>query len=461
MHHWVPMFKPKTVLSVLTKMSRDCTELLLSSWGCTVLLKFKASNTKLMNTYFQQMRQRATRPNFYVPAAAALGAYATGKVVTSRRNPGLQSGTASQIRLARNMANSQEQKRVNNIKRQLNLQNNRPIRQTVVSAPTSAPVAFSGRTRITSPKIKATRNMCHIHHKEFLANVTGTANWTLQYTYALNPGLPASFPWLSTQAQAWEMYKFNSVKYIFHTFAPTSTAGAVSLIPDYDAADGQPPNELAASSYQNMVEDACWKDIVCSLSPKAMSGIGKEHFVRITNTAGDIKTYDSGNFYVATSNSTSTPPLGKLWVEYDVTLTVPTNVNNVVVGGLSFQDITGNGQSTGNNFNNATLQSGSPIVTTSLNSLIFNYAGYWLVTYASYISSGTTTYGAPSFVGVTSSSNYTYYNNNAAGSATAHYLFTGLVKSTVGGDMSFNETMSTAGTNWQLSIMAVTGTVNF
>jgi len=331
----------------------------------------------------------------------------------------------------------------------------------VVSAPVAAPVAFSSRTRISSPKIRATRNMCHIHHKEFLANLTGTAAWTLKNTYALNPGLPASFPWLSTQAQAWEMYKFNSIKFIFHTFAPTSTAGAVSLIPDYDAADGQPPNELAASSYQNMIEDACWKDIVCSLSPKAMSGIGKEHFVRITTISGDIKTYDSGNFYVATSNSVGTPALGKLWVEYDVMLTVPTNVNSIVVGALSFQDITGSGQTSGNNFNSPVSQAGGPITTLAMNTLTFNYAGYWMVTYASYISGGTTTYGAPSYTGVTSSSNYTYYNNNNAGSGTAHYMFSGLFNSTVGGVMNFGETMSTAGTSWQLSITAVTSTVNF
>lgn len=97
------------------------------------------------------------------------------------------------------------------------------------------------------------------------------------------------------------------------------------LIPEYDAADAAPATEQIASSFEDVAEDAPWKSIVCSLKNNAMDTIGPRHFIRTGGVpAGqDIKLYDVGQLFVASVDGTGGAPVGKLWVEYDVTFHTP------------------------------------------------------------------------------------------------------------------------------------------
>lgn len=166
---------------------------------------------------------------------------------------------------------------------------------------------------------------CRIVHRELIASITGTATFTVANTFALNPGIALTFPWLSTQASSWEQYRFNKLKFCYYSRCATSTSGSMMLVPDYDAADAAPVSEQIASSYRDVVEEVPWTlEFSCVLDPRSLMEPSDRKFIRTGNLASnlDIKTYDGGNLFVCTTDGSSTG-WGKLWVEYDVELFVP------------------------------------------------------------------------------------------------------------------------------------------
>jgi len=185
----------------------------------------------------------------------------------------------------------------------------------------AAPAAYATTLRSGKPLfLRASYDRSRIRHRELLSAVAGTTTFTAN-AFSVNPGIAATFPWLSTQAVGWEKYRFTRLAFCYYTRAPTSTQGSILLAPDYDAADAAPATETIAASYNGAVEDAVWKDTCCELDPKLF----RELFIRTTTLAAnlDIKTYDTATFFMCTTDATAASPIGKLWVEYDVELINP------------------------------------------------------------------------------------------------------------------------------------------
>jgi len=168
--------------------------------------------------------------------------------------------------------------------------------------------------RVSRSGVDSTR----IVHRELIGSVVGTVLYTVGNSFSINPGLFATFPWLSTQALGWEKYKFNSLRLCYYTRTGSNTPGSVILTPDYDAADAAPVNEQIASAYHGTQEDVAWKDNCMVFDQKIL---GQERFIRTGGLAAnlDIKTYDIANTYVGTLDGTAVN-WGKLWIEYDITL---------------------------------------------------------------------------------------------------------------------------------------------
>jgi len=245
----------------------------------------------------------------------------------------------------------------------------------------SAASAYATGTSAMAPKMEASRDSCRIVHRELLASITGSSAFAIAQSLALNPGLAATFPWLSTQARNWEQYRFNKLKFCYYTRTGSNMPGSVQLIPDYDAADAAPVSEQAASSYEDTVEDAPWKDIECQLRAAAMFPMGPKKYVRIGALSSnlDIKTYDAGTLFVATTDGT-TVSWGKLWVEYDVTLFTPQNESSSGVVAAS-QHVTSVNPTTGNILPTPVTQAGSSsLVSVSGQALTFLQPGRFLVT---------------------------------------------------------------------------------
>ncbi len=188
----------------------------------------------------------------------------------------------------------------------------------------SAAAAYATQQVGQSAKVDATGDSCRVRHREFLGNVTGSVAFAIGNTFAVNPGLQTSFPWLSGIAKNWESYRFRKLRYHFFTRTGTSTPGSVVIAHDPDSSDAAPASEAIMTTYSTCREDAPWKDICLEVPPKSLTELGPRKFVRVAGLGAnqDIKLYDSGNLFVGTVDGTAVA-WGKMWVEYDIDLFTP------------------------------------------------------------------------------------------------------------------------------------------
>jgi hypothetical protein len=336
----------------------------------------------------------------------------------------------------------------------------RPMKQAVGTAPGTSEKPFSSKVprkgagprvpvaaayasgqRSTAPQIAATRDQVRIVHRELLASVSGSTAFAVPQSIALNPGLSASFPWLSSQAQSWERYRFNKLRFCYYTRTGSNVPGSVQMVPDYDAADAAPVSEQVASSYEDVEEDAPWKDICCELRPSALHALGPTKFIRLGALLAnqDIKTYDAGNFFLATTDGTNVA-WGKLWVEYDVTLYTP-QLPPGGGGALQALDITGVTPTTASILGTQTIKSNSSALATVLGNVVtFNQAGQYSVWYYATSTSDTVS-GNPA---VSAGSSFTA-GPVSAGSGAALTAQVMLVQMLAGGTLTFNNTVVAGG----------------
>jgi len=242
----------------------------------------------------------------------------------------------------------------------------------------AAAAAYSVGLRSGEPTIRGSSRSTRIQHRELIASITGSTTFTVSNTFALNPGLPGTFPWLSTQAAGWEQYKFHRLKFCYYSRCATSVPGSMMLVPDYDAADAAPITEQVASSYRDVVEEVPWTpEFTCVLDVKAMIEPGDRKYVRIGALPAnlDVKTYDSGTLFACTTDGTAVN-WGKLWVEYDVELFVP-QLPPQGAGQLIYSS--GGTIGTTNIFGSAPVSTGPIYATAAVNVVTFPTPGYYFV----------------------------------------------------------------------------------
>jgi hypothetical protein len=127
-------------------------------------------------------------------------------------------------------------------------------------------------------------------------------------------------------ALSWEQYRFRRLRFHYIPRAPSTTPGSLQVSPDYDAQDGQPVTEQQLTQNRDTVENNPWEVLVCTLKPASMNRAYKSHFVmsdpRFSSTNQDEKTIDAAQLFIA-ADSDGASNWGKLWVEYEVELSIP------------------------------------------------------------------------------------------------------------------------------------------
>ena len=201
----------------------------------------------------------------------------------------------------------------------------KPIRrrnQTTTAPKAIATAVHSGRPVISSRSAHSVR----IRHKELLGSVDATDDFTITGRYNINPGLSDTFPWLSREARGYERYKFHALRLCYRTRTSTDTSGSIMLACDYDGDAETPLSDQQMGSFQGSVEDSPWKDIIFTADTKALLGGYTDKYIRSfdESSAFNHRSTDGGILYVGASGGPSLPlAVGKLWVEYDVTLITP------------------------------------------------------------------------------------------------------------------------------------------
>jgi len=307
--------------------------------------------------------------------------------------------------------------------------------------------AYASAQRSALPVINSSQNTSRVVHRELIANIVGSETFSVPLSFPLNPGMSQTFPWLSVIAQQWEQYRFNSLRFCYYTRTGTQTVGSLQLIADYDAADSAPVSEFIASSYQDVVEDAPWKDIHCELMPSSLHAMGPKKYIRTGPLAAnlDIKTYDCGTMFIGTTDSSGTPPWGKLWVEYDVTFSVP----QLSAGGLAyFFHATSSAPTSLLLLPSPTVLSGTLPITVVGDTITFPLPGVYLVTYT-VIATTATEVGPPAAGGgaaLDPSFGYGGTGHNTSGSGTDNMTQNAIVQTYASNQtLVFNNTITAGG----------------
>jgi len=244
------------------------------------------------------------------------------------------------------------------------------------------PTSTANQTRQKDAQINTSRSgQVRVVHSELIKDVYSSIGFKAEQL-PVNPGVPSTFPWLSSIAERFESYLFNSLrfKYMHQVSEFTEGNGKVLLAMDYDAADSLPLNKVQLASYQSEVSGAPYENIVMTCKKADLDKFGKQRYIRQGTLAAnlDIKTYDVGNIiYAVQAQSVNDKDIGELWVEYDVTLYTP----QLNLDPVSAKVVGNNGVSKTAIFGTQPLISGALAirVTGGGSTLIFDRVGQYII----------------------------------------------------------------------------------
>jgi len=183
-----------------------------------------------------------------------------------------------------------------------------------------APIATSSRQSFPAPKIRSRR----VVMSELIQTVNGSTAFAAT-RFMVNPGIPATFPWLSGIASQWQQYKFHRLSFRYVTRCATTTIGTVILSPEYNPNDPPPTDEQQAANTQDAVSDVSWANLDCRMDVPAMFPLGPRKMIRSAIIPADLVVYDAGAFFMCTVEQSGATAIGKLYADYDVELFVPQN----------------------------------------------------------------------------------------------------------------------------------------
>jgi len=156
-----------------------------------------------------------------------------------------------------------------------------------------------------------------IRHREYVADVAGNTTFGVT-SFTVQPGLAASFPWLSGIANNFEKYRVKSMSMQYINVAATDERGRITIAFDRDPLDADPETKADLFSYKGATEGSVWTGTTLSVPG------GPDLFTRNgTVTGTDLKTYDYGKFLVGVSNTADTAVVGELFINYEIELTIP------------------------------------------------------------------------------------------------------------------------------------------
>lgn len=173
-----------------------------------------------------------------------------------------------------------------------------------------------------------------IRHREFLQDIYspfGDGDVFNVQSYKINPGLPDTFPWLSTVAQNFEQYALRGMIFEFKSCSSdynggVGQLGTVIMATEYDSTR---PSFSSKQQMENHQYSSSCKPSYSMLHPIECSRSSApltELYVRTGSVpeGNDARLYDFGEFQIATQGiPTAHANLGELWVTYEIELLKP------------------------------------------------------------------------------------------------------------------------------------------
>lgn len=175
------------------------------------------------------------------------------------------------------------------------------------------------------PTFSESAHTVRIRHREYLGDITGSTGFSVR-SYSINPGLEATFPWLSNVAYAYQQYKLHGCLFEFVSTSAdalnsvNTALGTVIMSTQYNSTLPSFSNKAEMEQY----EYSCSSKPSCSLIHPVECdpdfNVLQHLYVRggAVPAGTDARLYDLGNFQLATVGMQAAATIGELWVTYDV-----------------------------------------------------------------------------------------------------------------------------------------------
>ncbi len=216
----------------------------------------------------------------------------------------------------------------------------------------AAPIGIGLIRSTNKPKLVNTQGGVRITHSEMITQVVPTiqqqfaANLQFSYRNAINPGNEQMFPWLASQAVAWQSYVINRLVFKYYSNASTSSPGAYYTCVDYDPTNPQPDSIQEMMKMRGAVRNNVWLESALVYHPA--DNVDKRRFVieggatvnpltqqvelRVPAKSSVNDFYAGWLYCLFQGTSTDVVPSGDLWVEYDITFYTPQTERSVSSG---------------------------------------------------------------------------------------------------------------------------------
>jgi len=185
------------------------------------------------------------------------------------------------------------------------------------------------------PYMHSSNQSVIIRHREYVGDViTGNTNTFNSNSYALNPGLATSFPWLSGIAANYTEYTWRGLAAEFVSTSGDSIASTTTTIPSVMMATQYRSTAAAFTSKQAMLNEyfsddgKASQDFTHFVECDPKENPYNVQYIRSSSVPSgeDGKSYDIGLFTIATTGSQANAvDVGELWFTYEVELRKPFN----------------------------------------------------------------------------------------------------------------------------------------
>jgi hypothetical protein len=170
-----------------------------------------------------------------------------------------------------------------------------------------------------------------ICHREYIADITGSALFSIAAGYPINPGLESSFPWLSQIANNFEEYSFKGLVFEFvpssgsSVGGPSAALGRLVYATSYDVADPAFTSKQQMESYEFSTACVPFDAMIHPVECAPRSNVLGRLYTRsaAVPSGSDSRFYDLGKFQYATQGMQTAYVIGELWVSYHVSFYRP------------------------------------------------------------------------------------------------------------------------------------------
>jgi hypothetical protein len=189
------------------------------------------------------------------------------------------------------------------------------------------------------PNFASLDKTMRIAKREYLGQFAGTTTFTAT-AFSINPGLGSFAPWLSMIARNFTEYKLHGcVMVLVSTSAnalnSTNTAlGSVMLATEYNVEAPAPTHKIQMENMLGAVSGRPSENLIMGVECKSDMTPYKTHFIRSGSIPADddLRLYDWGTIYLATTGMQAASELGEVWISYDIEFLMPRISSNPYEG---------------------------------------------------------------------------------------------------------------------------------